>query len=100
MSARGHTPGPWTVNKSGKQPIVGKELNDGQPALPLVTAVHGYNATQARANARLIAAAPDLLFALQCCIGSLAVVSPGGNQDPDVLRAKAAVAKALGKSAQ
>ena len=40
---------------------------------------------------------PELLEALKRCIGSLRTVSPGGDGDPDVEFARAAIAKAEGK---
>ena len=45
------------------------------------------------ANARLIAAAPDLLQALQL----LLIVVDAPDDDPDIVRAKNAVAKATGE---
>jgi hypothetical protein len=47
-------------------------------------------------DAPVIAAAPELLEALERCMGALRVVSPGGDADPDVECARAAIAKATG----
>jgi Asp/Glu/hydantoin racemase len=63
MTTTQHTPGPWTQGDDNPLSIYGKYTN--------VATVHGTHATgarteeEARANARLIAAAPDLLAALQ-----------------------------------
>lgn len=58
MGESKHTPGPWEVYHNGK--CVGAE--DGHI---LTTEVEGNGAEEAKANARLIAAAPDLLEALR-----------------------------------
>ncbi|KKK97378.1 hypothetical protein LCGC14_2653310, partial [marine sediment metagenome] len=47
-------------------------------------------------DARLIAAAPDLLEALEDCVAEIEYVSNPNH--PEVVRAKAAIAKAKGKS--
>lgn len=59
------TAGPWTINESGKSPIIGYDCKDGGPLLPIVDTVHGYDMEQAEANTRLIAAAPGMREALQ-----------------------------------
>lgn len=61
-----HTPGPpWTLNKGNRKPMIGFDVKDGGPLLPIVPEVHGYCVAEAKRNARLIAAAPDLLAALK-----------------------------------
>lgn len=66
MSA-GHTPGPWRVGKAGPNlcPTVGT-----QDGLMVAMVAHGENHPTA-ANARLIAAAPELLAALALANGHL-----------------------------
>lgn len=61
---KSHTPGPWSINPKGGTPMVGIDLQDGGELLPIVEVVYGYNNAEAKANARLIAAAPELLEAL------------------------------------
>lgn len=59
-----HTPGPWNLHPKFGKPVVGIDVQDGGPLIPIAEEVQGYDMQQARANARLIAAAPDLLDAL------------------------------------
>src|SRR5690606_19394978 len=54
-----HTPGPWAVDGKGSQAIV--RAND----LRIVSIRHRLDGDEHEANARLIAAAPELLEALQ-----------------------------------
>lgn len=54
------TPGPWVLNPTGGTPMIGFDVRDGGPLLPIVSVVHGYDTDEARANARLIAAAPRM----------------------------------------
>ena len=61
-----HTPGPWTIDSEGNlygnigiiRPYIGNLCDD-------------YNDEQSKANARLIAAAPELLAALKCALADL-----------------------------
>jgi hypothetical protein len=96
MSAK-HTPGPWTLNKTGGIPIVGFDVGDGGELLPIVPEVHGYNKREAKSNARLIAAAPDMLAALRRAVLALAFAaetSPAMRDDYEAV--SAAIAKATG----
>jgi hypothetical protein len=85
-----HTPGPWRVN--GRFVMALKEKTVCE--VPQFGVIHG---KVDAANIRLIAAAPELLEALKCCMCVLRTVSPGGDGDPDVEFARAAIAKAEGK---
>jgi hypothetical protein len=78
------TPRPWRVSAVG-------EIKDDFGVTLAYLVGPGRNS---EADGRLIAAAPELLEALKRCIGSLRVVSPGGDTDPDVDFASAAIAKA------
>lgn len=71
MSAAKHTPGPWSVHPGGQ--YVGERI-DGPSGRGLAHAItrdphptlgHGLSVDEAAANARLIAAAPDLLAACE-----------------------------------
>lgn len=79
MSDTKHTPGPWTVRDHGKDMNsesniyvhVGGEKNYGNPILKVVMGGHGAlnsDNDSLIANAKLIAAAPDLLEAIQCAL--------------------------------
>lgn len=66
-----HTPGPWMVSKSEPLEIL-MDDSDGEQVFALVAAVCLENTTeeQAQADARLIAAAPDMLAALIGLVGN------------------------------
>jgi hypothetical protein len=98
-----HTPGPWRIWTSNSFRRISSDATghdgdvlhavvqrDGHPDL------HFPNGGFEGPDARLVAAAPDLLEALERCMGALRVVSPGGDADPDVECARAAIAKAIG----
>jgi hypothetical protein len=104
-----HTPGPWEAERvyiTIQDPTMRITANNGE----LYVAEAAYSPTQRtdsihvkdpdemRANARLIAAAPELLEALQGCCELLAHIEPEvrGGYSPDgaYARARAAIAKA------
>ena len=94
-----HTPGPWRVNESkisGKDnisdltEIVGPQRNGSQR---LIAKMYGCALPEGQANARLIAAAPELYGALVDLIGFL---FHGKKDRQAILRATAALAKARG----
>lgn len=92
-----HTPGPWTISKPMK-------FQDGYPhnlsvclesptrAVYVASIPGGVHYPEAQANACLIAAAPDLLAALQYWFDSKATTAEL------TARAKAAIAKATGET--
>jgi hypothetical protein len=67
----GHTPGPWFVTRKGFMIETGVEAlcepgPDGEARwLPVCTMEKDWDAQTAQANARLIAAAPDMLEVLE-----------------------------------
>ena len=94
-----HTPGPWTYDESWAL-IKG---DDGSE----IAAVHAARAFRApkgkdafkdepKANARLIAAAPDLLAALQKMTALLAAHPDGGLYPDYLIQARAAILRATG----
>lgn len=95
----GHTPGPWYADPSKR--LTGFAVtHDGEPN-PLAIALRkpknsyskGIPDTKALANARLISAAPDLLEALEDWLHFLASDDVA---EPDLAKARAAIAKARG----
>ena len=103
MSA--HTPGPWTVRGQGF--VVGGEgdaLNADYVALTLITAPsvpsnHQPDAEEARANAHLMAAAPELFAALKLLLTThdASCVDAEACQIGGIDLARAAIAKAEGR---
>ena len=93
-----HTPGPWATHKTegngGNIPdrleIVGPE--EGRKR-GLIASIYGFKLPEGQANARLIAAAPELYEALESLIDFL--FHEKKNRQA-ILRAKAALAKARG----
>ena len=97
------TPNVWKLDEEGE--FILAEI-PGYGVAPILetrgwgrlTAYHNLSFEDAVAEQRrigtLAAAAPDLLEALQRCVGSLRVSSPGGDGDPDVEFARAAIEKA------
>lgn len=98
MSAK-HTPAPWTAKNDGRNIISIQHSNNDPGAISMTLAKVTARMTwrsQAEANARLIAAAPDLLEALKACDEAMSYMSeydiPITLQD----MVKAAIAKAIG----
>ena len=87
----GHTPGPWVRDRycpaSGWVDI---RIESDPFALPIAST--RYENTEA--NARLIAAAPELLEALRGALSYLSLYGPSAQ--PALLSARAAIAKATG----
>lgn len=89
-----HTPGPWFWDHEGADAMALVE-EDGTTILHLATLRNSTAARHMEANAQLIAAAPELLEALQ---GILAGVA-GCERDPKWELARVAIAKATGGAA-
>jgi hypothetical protein len=94
-----HTPGPWACHDKAAYGLAITTGNIAAQNIASVQAYVGLTHTQARANARLIAAAPDMLAQLQ---GWAALMDPASpDYDPafapglDAIRA--AIAKAEGR---
>lgn len=93
-----HTPGPW---KAGFRSVTAPETEDD---LALNVRIIGGNPKVDRANARLIAAAPDLLAALEETLAAAVLwIDDARGCTPEELmshewyvRARAAIAKATG----
>ncbi|MFA6063839.1 MAG: hypothetical protein WC736_14725 [Gallionella sp.] len=93
--AVGHTPGPWaaadTLSRTGLINVYGP----GRP-LPIAIVTGDYK-TEREANARLIAAAPELLEALQAMLEIYGPRNGAIERDGPCNYARAAIAKATGK---
>jgi hypothetical protein len=98
-----HTPGPWEINDNG---LIYGQCREGDDEAPCVAdvikdrelAAFGIMSPEETANARLIAAAPELLFALEALIEYAQDTMPqelDGSLDVWT-QAQAAVAKARG----
>ena len=86
-----HTPGPWgCIDTSNHAHDYRLTKPDGS-TLPLHVEANDHS--EQRANARLIAAAPDLLEALEDAVST----QPADSPIKWVLRARAAIAKATGE---
>jgi hypothetical protein len=96
-----HTTGPWQVWGGSRHVCADNERIAVIADLPIregencVSRVHEFEA-----NARLIAAAPELVAALEAIIGSTLFTIRGTPCDPSALlkQARAALAKARGES--
>lgn len=79
-----HTPGPWVADFHNEQRDGGRfitHVRGGNQLVPIAavpTGVEGYGREEGRANARLIAAAPDMLAQLRNASWLLADPSPDG----------------------
>ena len=91
-----HTPGPWTVRhdfRSGNGELcVGVSAARIGPKSGAVAWPSGVDDAQELANARLIAAAPDLLAALQ-------LIHANAGESPEWIRSRidAVIARAIGE---
>ena len=88
-----HTPGPWRVDANHPDYVLS--------ATRCVTIIYGRpgNATEREANARLIAAAPDMLEALKACQSALAsMIAPDAIEQTTVLNAFAQATEAESKA--
>jgi hypothetical protein len=94
-----HTPGPWRIGEDGDV-IWGPEWQGS----PIQVAVVPFSVGDKRiaSDARLIAAAPDLLEALKeiedAASSSVMVKLPFLNDAPAIIKARKAIAKATGQS--
>lgn len=94
MNEHEHTPGPWRVSDTGIDVVCDP---DARP-LPVVACQHvtGKDNGEATANARLIAAAPDMLAALERIHRRRRTDKPITHGDLDQVRD--AITKATGRA--
>lgn len=86
MMSTAHTPGPWFYDDSNKSRLI---INSEWAAIASIP----YLDAEAVANARLIAAAPNLLAALEHAVETLSA------EGFDVSMLRAAITKATGAAA-
>ena len=86
-----HTPGPWSIDKEERWVIHEPEGKSGTLVVPEIY----LDDDEAIANARLIAAAPELLEALESFPGFLCGTESG---DAWIDQMRAAIAKARGEA--
>lgn len=100
------TPGPWEIKpEEVDRPYIrirgtqwGGRFKVANVLSPDYDGVHHREADETRANARLIAAAPELLEALREVIGSLGVMVADPDNCPEIIKARAAINKATGET--
>ena len=98
-----HTPGPWATDlPEHEMPYQDIRIKAGRRDIYLLwiddAPVEDYN-TEQLANARLIAAAPELLEAVRTLAGMAESFSDELHKDhPDVTAARAAISKATGET--
>ena len=104
-----HTPGPWTIEDEGDEDEVRLELKGDSGSKPIAEIYDSYmtdeqhdsqeeyeeDLAEYEANARLIAAAPELLLACEDALMSLE--SPPDDQSDSIARLTNAIAKARGE---
>lgn len=91
MEKAKHTPGPWNIYFNSQDDLVIRKMfADGQESHVVARCHSGY------ANARLIAAAPELLEALETLAEHFEYYM-GDNECRPLENARAAIAKATGK---
>ena len=95
------TPGPWFHHgPSGSEHTAGGFIksSDDRNSSPLICSIYGTGGQPHKANANLIAAAPDLLEALEQMIDEYGTAGDGWPRNNKVLRdARTAISKARGQ---
>lgn len=97
-----HTPGPWQSEATGVQPGAFSIIGDGRQ---MVALIYGATREEQRANARSVAALPDMKVALKNAADALEYCLNNYVEGSDIFRrkiernlasARAAIAKATG----
>lgn len=112
MTSSKHTPGPWVIYEKPRQPgqlapSVAREIT-GTGGIPVIADLrwNGENEKHGEANARLIAAAPELgeeldntVAALESCMAHYGPKMPAADQrsrEAQIIKARAVLTKATG----
>ena len=103
MKETKHTPGPWDVQDvfEGRIPIDAPQKSTGYDGATEICLVSAEDDERQGANARLIAAAPDMLAALEKCVSLLNRIQESEDGPlpmpwPEIQEAEAAISKARG----
>ena len=98
MAQAQHTPGPWRLNAGNETLVMGS--NQRPIARAECGGIAGIGLAEAEANARLIAAAPDLLAALEEMAAVFGWQSPNANPTVDaaIAAARALLARIKGEA--
>ena len=93
-----HTPGPWVVCPIQKEDLLhSRKVGTGPEGWLGVAQAHGDTQEEADANARLIAAAPDLLEACRIALVYLESDADDQQEREDWAQIRVAIHKAEGK---
>lgn len=95
MSEVKHTPGLWFVRPDERKS--GQFYIDSESGIFVAETIGGLFGDEELSNARLIAAAPELLEALADIVSELKPFMGQGRMDETINAARAAIAKATGK---
>lgn len=103
MSTNKHTPGPWDWDEDPAKDFLEHDWKESAPWLVDVCGkgvITGQVVCENHSDARLIAAAPELLEALEMCVKSMKSCLPDFNPFDQAAydKARAAIAKARGES--
>lgn len=97
-----HTPGPWHITRTARGHVrmirCERTLPGAIEGLAVAKIVHAVGFDEEHANARLIASAPDLLQALKASVKSAEHYGADPYQEPWLIDARAAIAKAEGRA--
>jgi len=92
-----HTPGPWKLEPRHQTGVYVTGSDEFHSVICQIREYQEENCAESFANARLIAAAPDLLASLRLLVGMVRASASSYTSHPDFKRAEAAIAKAEGQ---
>lgn len=98
MNTNKHTPGPWIAKRVRDSETNGDLDIDSVDGYHIAESIGGLDDGEEEANARLIAAAPDLLHACAAIVEWCDKNPPAGDALYCINQARAAIAKVEGQS--
>jgi hypothetical protein len=94
-----HTPGPWKINRHGYESLYAcHEFVEGDSGIGVCGIWHPESHREQDANARLIAAAPELLEALKQVVAWMDAPGDSAFGDAQLQTARDAISKATGET--